>query len=117
DEPFVVAVRQAALNTVLTEPQQWQDLAIFNFKPEQIHRLSVMTDREVTVARGPKNQWSVAKESVSINQANLQSVLNTLSALHAVRWLGANPPHAFDKPQAIITFTTSPDDKGVHKLT
>jgi hypothetical protein len=117
DEPFVVAVRQAALNSVPTEPQQWQDLAIFDFKPEQIHRLSVMTDREVTVTRGPNNQWSVAKESAPINQANLQSVLNTLSALHAVRWLGANPPHAFEKPQAVFTFTTSPDDKTVHKFT
>ena len=51
-------------------------------------------------------------------QVNVQSLLNTVSTLHAVRWLGANPqPHAFDKPQLVLTFTTSPDDKAAHKLT
>jgi hypothetical protein len=44
--------------------------------------------------------------------------LNTLSALRAVRWMGASiPQHGFDKPQLVITFTTSPDDKASHKLT
>jgi hypothetical protein len=38
--------------------------------------------------------------------------------LHAVRWVGSTAPqHAFEKPQLVITFTTSPDDKTSHKLT
>jgi hypothetical protein len=48
----------------------------------------------------------------------VQSLLNTLASLRAVRWAGSvTPTHAFDKPQLVITFTTSPDDKALHKLT
>ena len=66
----------------------------------------------------PKKQWTWVKGTGAIDQANLQSLLNTLSGLHAVRWIGANPPpHGFEKPQVTISFTTSPDDKTMHKLT
>jgi hypothetical protein len=35
-----------------------------------------------------------------------------------VRWIGATvPQHGLDKPQLVITFTTSADDKATHKLT
>ena len=118
DEPFVVAVRRSLLDNIFADPLQWQELAIFKFKPEQIHRLSVAMEHELSLVRGPNNQWSWAKGIGNINQTNVQSLLNTLATLHAVRWVGANaPPHSFDKPQVVITFTTSPDDKAVHKLT
>jgi len=118
DEPFVVAVRRTLLDQILIDPLQWQDLSIFNFKPEQIHRLTVKTDKEFDLARGANKQWSGAKGSGPINQTNLQSVLSTLSTLHAVRWVGSTlPGHGFDKPQLVVTFTTSPDDKAMHKVT
>lgn len=119
DEPFVVAVRKSFLDNVFTDPAQWQELAIFNFKPEQIHRLSVTTDREIALVHGPNKQWtSASKETLPLNQGSVQSFVNTLATLHAVRWLGTNPPpNVFDKPQLVISFTTSPDDKAVHKLT
>ena len=118
DEPFVVAVRRTLLGQILIDPLQWQDLSIFNFKPEQIHRLTVKTDKEFDLARGANKQWSGAKGSGPINQTNLQSVLSTLSTLHAVRWVGSTlPGHGFDKPQLLVTFTTSPDDKATHKVT
>jgi hypothetical protein len=118
DEPFVVAVRRSLLDNIFTDPLQWQELAVFKFKPEQIHRFSVMTDKGLAFTRGANNEWTAAKEAGQINQVNAQSLLNTLSSLRAVRWVGANPPpKAFDKPQLVITFTTSPDDKAVHKLT
>ena len=117
DEPFIVMVRRGLLDQIFTDPLQWQELAIFKFKPEQIHRLTVLTDKEVALVRGANNQWTWAKGAGQIDQTNLQSLLNTLSVLHAVRWLGATPPpHAFDQPQLTITFTTSPDDKAMHKL-
>jgi hypothetical protein len=118
DEPFVVALRRPFLDNVFADPLQWQQLAIFNFKPEQIHRLTVTTDQERSLVRGPNNQWKWAKEgSGTVNQTNVQSLLNTLATLHAVRWVGATTPqHGFEKPQVAITFTTSPDDKAVHKL-
>ena len=118
DEPFVVAVRRVVLDQIFTNPLQWQELSIFNFKPEQIRRVSVTTDKECALVRGANNQWSWAKGSGAINQTNVQSLLNTLSTLHAVRWVGSTTPaQGFDKPQLVVTFTTSPDDKATHKLT
>jgi hypothetical protein len=118
DEPFVVAVRRNLLDQIFTDPLQWQELAIFDFKPGQIHRLSVTTDKELSLVRGANNQWSWAKGNGPINQTNVQSLLNTLATLRAVRWKGSTTPaHGFDKPQLVVTFTTSPDDKATHKLT
>jgi hypothetical protein len=117
DEPFVVAVRRRLLDNIFTDPLQWQELAIFKFKPDDVHKLSVLTDHESALVRNAKKEWEWVKGNEPINQANVQSLLNTLTTLRAVRWTGATAPaHALDKPQATITFTTSPDDKNTHKL-
>ena len=118
DEPFVVAVRKALLDNIFVEPLQWQELAIFKFKPEEIHRLSVTAgETELTISRGPENQWTWVKGSGDINTTNVQSLLNTLSKLSAVRWMGATTPqHGLDKPQITISFTTTPDDKATQKF-
>lgn len=118
DEPFVVAVRKTLLENIFADPLQWQELSIFKFKPEQIHRLTIVSDKELSLVRGANNQWTWVKGSGEINQTNVQSLLNALASLRAVRWVGpVTPPHTFDKPQLVVTFTTSPDDKAVHKLT
>src|SRR5437773_9234368 len=118
DEPFVVAVRRGFLDQISPDPLQWQESSIFKFKPEQIHRLSVPAEKELLLERDQNNQWHWLKGSGQINQANVQSLLNTLSSLHAVRWLGATTPqHGFEKPQLVLAFTTSPDNKASHMLT
>lgn len=117
DEPFVVAVRRALLDDVWPEPVRWQELTIFKFKPEQVHRLSVVSEREQSVVRGANNQWQWTNGSGAIKTTNLQSLLNTLTALRAVRWVANAPAPAFEKPQVVIAFTTSKDDKETHKLT
>ena len=67
--------------------------------------------------RDENNQWRWLKGSGQINQTNVQTLLNTLSSLRAVRWAGPTlPQQGFDKPQLAITFTTSPDDKVSHQL-
>ncbi len=118
DEPFIVAVPKSLLDQIFVDPLQWQELAIFKFKPEQVHRLSVVTDREYSITRGANNAWTWVKGNGPINSGNVQSLLNTLTNLRAVRWVGGATPAqaAFDKPQVAITFTTSPDDKQLHKL-
>ncbi len=118
DEPFVVAVRRGLLDQISPDLLQWQELSIFKFKPEQIHRLSVTAEKELSLERDQNNQWHWLKGSGEINQANVQSLLNTLPGLRAVRWLGATTPqHGFGKPQVVLAFTTSPDNKTSHKLT
>ncbi len=117
DEPFVVEVRRGLLDQISPDPRQWQELSIFKFKPEQIHRLSVTTEKELSLERDQNKQWHWLKGSGDINQANVQSLLNTLSSLHAVRWLGTTmPQHGFEKPQLVLAFTTSPDNKTSRKL-
>src|SRR6266496_2717517 len=118
DEPFVVAVSRGMLDQISPHLLQWQELPIFKFKPEQIHRLSVTAEKELSLERDQNNQWHWLKGSGEINQANVQSLLNTLPGLRAVRWLGATTPqHGFGKPQVVLAFTTSPDNKTSHKLT
>ncbi|MDQ6913239.1 MAG: DUF4340 domain-containing protein [Verrucomicrobiota bacterium] len=118
EEPFIVAVRKQFSELIPTDPVLWQDLSIFKFKPDEVHRLSVTTDKEETLIRGPNKEWTWAQGSGPINQTNVQSLLNTLTNLRAVRWNpGPPPPQAFEKPQVTISFTTSPDDKTTHKLT
>jgi hypothetical protein len=118
DEPFVVAVRRGLLDQISPDPLRWQDLSIFKFKPEQINRVSVTTDKELSLERDKNNQWHWLKGNGAINQTNLQSLLTTLSNLYAVRWLGTTTPQqGFDKPQLVLSFTTSPDSNPSHKLT
>ncbi|MDQ6625968.1 MAG: DUF4340 domain-containing protein [Verrucomicrobiota bacterium] len=117
EEPFIVAVKRALLDKIWSDPVQWQELAIFKFKPDEVHRLNVVTDREAALVRGPNNEWVRASGDEPINPTNVQSLLNTLTKLRAVRWIaGPPPPQAFDKTQVTITFTTSADDKAMHKL-
>ena len=77
-----------------------------------------MSDKEQALVRGANNEWTRASGSEPINTTNVQSLLNTLTNLRAVRWVaGPPPPQSFDKVQVTVTFTTSPDDKATHKLT
>ena len=117
DEPFIIAVRRSLLDNLWVDPLQWQDVAIFKLKPAEVHRLTVESDQQVSLNRTTNDQWTWSKGTGTINQVNVRSLLNTLTALRAVRWVGpTTPQHGFDKPLLTITFTTSPDDKRGYKL-
>src|SRR5438552_11777526 len=118
DEAFVVAVRRGLPDQISPDPSRWQDLSIFKFTPEQIHRVSITTDKELSLERDQNNQWRWLKGTGTINQASLQSMLTTLSNLTAARWLGATTPQqGLDKPQLVLSLTTSADNKTSDKLT
>ena len=117
EEPFIVAVKQDLLSRIWTDPLQWQESSIFKFKPNEIHRLSRVTDREESLQRAGSKGWKWIKGEGAIDQNDLESLLNTLASLRAVRWVGATKPEdGLEQPQMVITFTTSPDDKALHKL-
>ena len=117
DEPFIVTASRAVVDQIPADPLQWQGLSIFNFKPDQIHRLSVTTDKELSLERSENNQWHWLKGTGQIDTTNVQSLVNTLSSLHATRWLGATKPQdGLEKPQLTLAFTTSADDKASHRL-
>ena len=117
DEPFVVTARRGLLNQIPADPLQWQELSIFKLKPDQIHRLSITTDKELSLERGDNNQWHWVKGTGQIDGNNVQLLLKTLSSLHAADWLGATKPQdGLEKPQLTVAFTTSSDDKTSHRL-
>ncbi len=117
EEPFIVAVPRRLVEGILTDPAQWQELAIFKFKPEEIHRLTVTTEGETALTRESNAEWIRTQGNEPVNQVNVQSLVNTLAKLRAVRWLGGpTPPQAFDKAQVTLEFTTTPDDKVTHNL-
>jgi hypothetical protein len=118
DEPFVVAVRRGLVEQIFTDPLQWQELSIFKFKPEQIHRFSIATDKELWMERDENKRWRWLKGSGEINQGNVQSLISALANLRAVRWLGTTAPrHGLDKPQLTLTFMYGPESKDSCTLT
>lgn len=117
EEPFVVAVNHELLGKIWVDALQWQELPIFKFTPNDIHRVSRVTEREESLVRSGPQDWKWIAGEGAIDTADLQSLINTLASLRGVRWIGATTAaHGFDKPQLVITFTTSPDDKALHKL-
>ena len=118
EEPFVVAVDRSLLEKIWVDPLRWQELSIFKFKPNDIVRFSRVTDREEMFERAGPAEWRAGKGEEAADQNHVQSLLNTLSSLHAVRWTGATTPaHGFDQPQLVLTFAVAKDPKTLRKLT
>jgi Domain of unknown function (DUF4340) len=117
DEPFIVSVPKTILDSIFTDPLQWQELTIYKLKPEEIISIDVTKGEEPTISlERDKDKWKLAKGDGNVNQIAAQSLVNTLSTLRAVRWEGATKPEdGFDKPSAVITFKTSGNVTG--KLT
>ena len=117
DEPFVVAVPTAILAAVPADPLQWQDVEIYKMKPEEITSLEVTKDGQPTITlERDKDAWKLAKGDGNLNTIAVQSMVNTLASLRAVRWAGASTPDdGFDKPTVTVVFKTSTNTSG--KLT
>ncbi len=117
EEPFIVSLSKSILDTIHTDPIQWQELAIYKMKPEEITAIEVTREGQPPVAlEREKDKWKLAKGDGSLNQINAQSLVNTLATLRAVRWNGAaKPEDGLDKPTVIVTFETSANVSG--KLT
>ncbi len=110
DEPFVVSVPSAVLDFAMTDPLQWQDLGIYRNKADEITGLEIAREGQPTLSleRDKDKNWVLAKGDGKVNQVNVQSLVNTLANLRAIRWLGASKPdHGLDKPALSVTFKTS----------
>ena len=115
DEPFVVSVPVTLLDFVLTDPLQWQDLGIYRNKADEITSVEIARAGQpvLTLERGKDKQWALAKGDGKINQTNVQSLVNTLATLRAIRWIGATKPeHGVDQPTLSVTFKTSSGGTG-----
>jgi hypothetical protein len=118
DEPFVLATPKALLDAIPTDAVQLQPLEIFSYKADDIVSFEVSREGQPTLSleRDKDKNWKLAKGDDRLNTINVQSLVNTLATLRAVRWVGANvPEHGFDKPAATISFKTGSNATG--KLT
>ncbi len=115
EEPFVVAVNHQLLGQIWIEAAQWQELSIYKFKPNDIQHFARVTDREESFDRTGPESWKTPQGEA--DKTNVQSLLNTLASLRAVRWAGANTTEqGFEKSPLAITFSVKGDPKTMHKL-
>lgn len=110
EEPFVVSVSRNLLDFVLIDPLQWQDLAIFQNNSDDVTNLEIARAGQptLTLARDKDKKWALAKGDGQVHQINVQSLVNTLANLRAVRWIGATTPeHGLAPPKTTVTFKTA----------
>ncbi|MEI6351364.1 MAG: DUF4340 domain-containing protein [Verrucomicrobiota bacterium] len=108
DEPFVVAVDKSLVESISRDPVEWRALPVFQYKPGEITSLDVTTYSE-GVPRPPVSlirkgeAWVPAEGSAprTLNSINVQSLINTLASLKAVRWTSSAP---LITPSQTITF-------------
>ncbi len=119
DEPFIVAVPASLLESIWTDPLQWQDVKIQELKSEEVVSFEITRAGQPTLAfeRDKDKKWKLAKGNGTVSQGAADSLVNTLANLRAVRWAGATNAAAqgLDKPNVTITFTLA--DKKTGKLT
>ena len=118
EEPFIVAVPQTLLDSVWTDPLQWQELKVQELKAEDVASFEVTRAGQPTLTfdRDKEKKWKLAKGDGTVSQGAAESLVNTLANLHAVRWAGAtnSAEQGLDKPNVTITFTLA--DKKTGKL-
>ena len=114
EEPFIVSLPKDVLETILTDPIHWQELTIHKLKPEEITAIEVTKGGEPPVSlEREQDKWKLAKGDGSLNQINIQSLVNTLATLRAVRWKGAaTPEDGIEKPALNVTFKTNGNVSG-----
>jgi hypothetical protein len=114
NEPFVVSVPKAILESMPGDPIEWQDLAIFKSKPDEVTSVEIArAGQPPLVLNKEKGTWKPAKGDAALNAANVQSLANTLAGLRAVRWAGATKAeHGLDQPALTVSFTTADKKKG-----
>ncbi|MEO5718480.1 MAG: hypothetical protein ABIR29_07905, partial [Chthoniobacterales bacterium] len=105
------------LTNIWSDPLQWQELGIFKVKPAEIKHFSRVIDREESFERTGPETWKTSTGDGAVDQTDVQSLLNTLASLRAVRWVGmVKPEQGFEQAQLVVTFVTTAEPKVLHKL-
>ncbi len=114
EEPFVMSVPKTVLDDIPANVLAWQPLNIFTVDPEKVGVLDEKAkDRpELALARAEKGDWTLTKGTGAVDQAKVQSVVNTLARLHAVRWVGEiKPQYGLDEAGTSLSFEGTGDPK------
>ena len=114
NEPYVVSVPKNILVSILTDPVEWQDLAIYKFKPEEITSLEIIRDGQTLAFNRSGSAWKLLKGTGMPGENAIESLENALSSLRAVRWTGSSTAGlGFEKPSLAIGFTTAGKKSGM----
>ena len=118
DEPYIIAVPKTLTEKIWTDPLQWQELKLYDYNRADIVHLEITKADQpaVVLDLGKEKKWTLAKGDGTVDQPAVQSLVNTLSTLRAVRWAGATraAEQGLDKPPSTVSFTMS--DKKTGKL-
>lgn len=114
DEPFVVSVPIATLANIPTAGILWQSLEVFRLDPKSVIAVAIANEGAISaVSRGADGKWAATNSPGIAQPIQIESLLNTLCSLHAVRWIGTlSPDHKIGSVS--IQFTTA--DNKQHKL-
>jgi len=115
EDPFVLATPDVILDSIVTDPLQLQPLEIYKNKADDITSFEVVRPGQPTFAveRDKEKNWKLAKGDDKVNTINVQSLVNTLANLRAVRWMGATTPeHGLATPDTVVTFKTAGNTTG-----
>jgi hypothetical protein len=119
EEPFIVSVPKTVEDEVPMDPLLWQPLNIFQADPDKVGVLEEKAkDRpDVVLTRPGKGDWTLAKGTGPVEQAKAESIVNTLSRLHAVRWVGpVKPEYGLDATATSLSFENAGDPKSRRTL-
>lgn len=111
EEPFIVSVDKSFLDEISANPVVWRALPVFQLKSEEITALEVTYGSDaskpapVSLVR-KDGSWQAATPSGSVNNVNVQSLVNTLANLSAVRWTTADTS-TLASPSEVIAFKTT----------
>ncbi len=111
-EPYIVSMPATILDSLVTDPIQLQELAIFKDEPGDVISLELMNAGQppLSLDRDEQKNWKLAKGDGKLDQTNIQSLVNTLSKLRAVRWVGPTEiGDGLDKPTLTVSYKAGGD--------
>lgn len=109
DEPFVVSVDQAVFDDIDRPAVGFREAPVLTGKAEEIRSFTLRKGEgiEVQAERGADGAWkSPGGGELAAKSVAVQSLVNVLANLRAVRWVAADPEpaHGFDKPALNVEF-------------
>ncbi len=114
DEPFIITIPKSLLESIWTDPIQWRPISVKDLKADDVVALEVTRFGQASLNLVREGKvWKLAKGDTKVSQAAVESLVNTLTDLKAVRWLGpTKPEHGLEKPNLTITYTLADKKTG-----
>jgi hypothetical protein len=119
EEDFVVMVGADLLEQIPTRASEWQTPELFRFDPDDVTVLKIgrAEGQDFTLKRERGGEWKIEEGAGVLNGVATESLLNTVAALRAVRWLGPeSPAHGLAKPAILLEFRLANGQSGTLRM-